>query len=653
MLDQLNPEQRHAVLRRGRPLLVLAGAGSGKTKTLTERMASLLEEGVPATAIAAITFTNKAAREMRERLGARVGGELAGAVSVCTFHALGLKLLQMEAAQAGLRSGFSILDSADAESLFNDLAPRGMGKDTVSRLRHRVHQAKSAGQRPEQVAADDAEGSEVRRLYQAYQQRLAAFNAVDFDDLIVRPLWLLEEQPTIAERWRRRFAHLLVDEYQDTNPAQYKLLRLLAGDGNGLAVVGDDDQSIYAWRGADPRNMFRLDQDFPELEVVKLERNYRCAPRILKIANALIANNPHLIEKKLWSGLPDCPPIRIARLAEVEEEASWVVTDIADRHRRGGVPLDAFAVLYRSHHLSRQLEVALRERELNYRIRGGKAFFDRPEVKDLLAYLRVIANPGDDAAFLRAVRTPRRGIGEATLARLGEAAAKRHASLAQAATDSGQGDRGAKALHQFATDLARWRSASERLSPAELLNRIVTEIGWEAHLRSSRGDPAVLQRRLDCSAELARLLGERGRGSEALAARLSELAITREEREDDGAGIQLLTLHAAKGLEFDRVYLIGLDEGTLPHESSMDEGRLEEERRLLYVGLTRARQELTLSYPGLRTQRGDSFRTKPSRFLAELPAEDLARDAEKGPADPAERRARARARLDEMRALLE
>ncbi|MCB1609464.1 MAG: ATP-binding domain-containing protein, partial [Xanthomonadales bacterium] len=273
--------------------------------------------------------------------------------------------------------------------------------------------------------------------------------------------------------------------------------------------------------------------------------------------------------------------------------------------------------------------------------------------KDLLAYLRVIANPGDDAAFLRAVRTPRRGIGEATLARLGQIAAQRHSSLSQAAAESPGSDRGAQALHRFAADLARWRRASERLGPGELLSLIAQEIGWEAHLRSSRGDPATLQRRLDCSGELARLLGERGRGTEALAGRLSELAITREEREDDGAGIQLLTLHAAKGLEFDRVYLIGLDEGTLPHESSMDEGRLEEERRLLYVGLTRARLELTLSYPGIRAMRGESFRTKPSRFLAELPDEDLARDAEKGPADPAERRARARSRLDEMRALIE
>ncbi|MCB1608980.1 MAG: UvrD-helicase domain-containing protein, partial [Xanthomonadales bacterium] len=306
MLEQLNPEQRSAVVRRGRPLLVLAGAGSGKTKTLTERMASLLAEGVNPAAIAAITFTNKAAREMRQRLAGRVGSELAAAVSVCTFHALGLKLLQIEAAHAGLRSGFSILDSSDSEGLFNDLAPAGMGRDTVAKLRHRVHQAKSAGLRPQAVASDTAEGAEVRRLYGAYQERLTAFNAVDFDDLIVRPLWLLEDHPELAERWRSRYAHLLVDEYQDTNPAQYSLLRILAGDGSGLAVVGDDDQSIYAWRGADPRNLFRLDQDFPSLEVVKLERNYRCAPRILKIANALIANNPHLIEKTLWSGLPDC-----------------------------------------------------------------------------------------------------------------------------------------------------------------------------------------------------------------------------------------------------------------------------------------------------------------------------------------------------------
>lgn len=653
MLDQLNPEQRSAVLSRGHPLLVLAGAGSGKTKTLTERMAKLLEEGVSPGAIAAITFTNKAAKEMRQRLSARVGKDRAAAVSVCTFHALGLKLLQIEAQYAGLRSGFSILDSGDSDSLFNDLAPQGMGRDTVSKLRHRVHQAKSAGLRPNQVAGDGAEGAEVQRLYAGYQARLSAFNAVDFDDLIVRPLWLLEDHPEVAERWCRRYVHLLVDEYQDTNPAQYRLLRILAGDGSGLAVVGDDDQSIYGWRGADPRNMFRLDQDFPQLQVVKLERNYRCAPRILKIANALIANNPHMIEKKLWSGLPECPPIRIARLPEVEEEARWVVMDIADRHNRQGVALDAFAILYRSHHLSRHLEVALRERDLSYRIRGGAAFFDRPEVKDLLAYMRIIGNPGDDSAFLRAVRSPRRGIGEATLAKLSQVAAQRHGSLSQAAAESHSGDRGAQALHRFAADLARWRAASEHLGPGDLLTKVTTDIGWDAHVRGTRGEPSTLQRRLDFSTELARMLGERGRGMQALAGRLSELAINRDDRDDDGEGIQLLTLHAAKGLEFDRVYLIGLDEGTLPHESSMDDNRLEEERRLLYVGLTRARQELTLSYPRIRTMRGESYRTKASRFLGEFPDDDVARDAEKGPADPEERRARARSRLDEMRALLE
>lgn len=651
-MTDLNPEQRAAVQHRGRPLLVLAGAGSGKTKTLTERVASLLDEGLPAERLAAITFTNKAAREMRERLAQRLPAAALEGLTVSTFHALGLRMLQTDAHAAGLRPGFSILDAGDAEALFAELAPRGMGKDVVARLRRALHQAKADGIPPQRYVGEGPQGQEVARLYSAYQQRLAAFNAVDFDDLIARPLWLLESDEAVRQRWAGRFVHLLVDEYQDTNPAQYRLVRALVGRGEGLAVVGDDDQSIYAWRGADPRNLFRLQSDFPDLTVIKLERNYRCAPRILKAANQLIANNAHLVEKRLWSGLPECPPIRLASLDDPEEEARWIAHDIADRHRRGGRPLDAFAVLYRSHHLSRPLEVALRERDLPYRLRGGAGFFERPEVKDLLAHLRVIANPGDDGAFLRAVRTPRRGIGEATLARLGQRAGELQLSLSEAAAQLADGDRGAQALASYARQLQRWRAMAAQMGPATLLESVLRELDWEAHLRSGRVEPEVLERRRTSTEELLRLLGQRGSGIGALAARLTELAISREEQADEGTGLQLLTLHAAKGLEFDEVYLLGLDEGTLPHEAAAGEGRLEEERRLLYVGITRARQALTLSYPGRRSQRGESFRTRPSRFLAELPADDLARDAEKGPADPAEREARTRARLDEMRDLL-
>jgi ATP-dependent DNA helicase Rep len=651
-LSQLNPEQRAAVVHRGSPLLVLAGAGSGKTKTLTERLASLLAEGVAGERLAAITFTNKAAREMRERLGQRLSADALTGVTVSTFHAFGLRMLQAEARAAGLRPGFSILDGGDSEALFADLAPRGMGRDVLARLRRSVHQAKAQGLAPERFVGEGAEGAEAARLYRAYQDRLAAFNAVDFDDLITRPLWLLEGDEAVRERWASRFEHLLVDEYQDTNPAQYRLIRALVGAGAGLAVVGDDDQSIYAWRGADPRNLFRLQKDYPDLTVVKLERNYRCAPRILKLANELIAHNSHLVEKRLWSGMPECPPIRLARLPDGEEEARWIAHDIADRHRRGGVPLDSLAVLYRSHHLSKPLEVALRERDLPYKLRGGSGFFERPEVKDLLAHLRIIANPGDDGAFLRAVRSPRRGIGDATLARVGQRARELNLPLAEAALQLNDSDRGGQALVGYARQLGRWRQAAATMGPATLLSHVLEGLDWQAHLSQGRADPETVTRRRNSTEELVRLLGQRGSGLGALAGRLTELAINREEKEDDGPGLQLLTLHAAKGLEFDEVYLLGLDDGTLPHEAAAGEGRLEEERRLLYVGITRARQALTLSYPAQRSHRGDSFRTRPSRFLDELPTEDLAVDAEKGPADPAEREARTRSRLADMRALL-
>ncbi|MCB1629280.1 MAG: UvrD-helicase domain-containing protein, partial [Xanthomonadales bacterium] len=619
----------------------------------THRLAYLVrEERVAPWRILAVTFTNKAAREMRERLGQRLPASALEGLTVSTFHALGLRLLQAEARAAGLRPGFSILDGGDSDALFAELAPRGMARDVLARLKRQLHQAKADGIPPQRFVGEGPQGQEVARLYADYQARLAAFNAVDFDDLIARPLWLLESDEGVRERWHQRFIHLLVDEYQDTNPAQYRLIRALVGPGQGLAVVGDDDQSIYAWRGADPRNLFRLQQDFPDLQVIKLERNYRCAPRILKVANELIANNAHLVEKRLWSGLPECEPIRLACLPDVEEEARWIAYDIADRHRRHGRPLDSFAVLYRSHHLSRPLEVALRERDLPYRLRGGSGFFERPEVKDLLAHLRVIANAGDDGAFLRAVRTPRRGIGDATLARLGGRARELNLSLADAAAQFADSDRGGQALHDYGRQLQRWRAQAATMGPATLLQQVLGDLNWSSHLRQGRVDAETLERREASTEELLRLLGQRGTGLGALAARLTELAISREEKEDDSPGLQLLTLHAAKGLEFDEVYLLGLDEGTLPHEAAAGEGRLEEERRLLYVGITRARQALTLSYPGRRSQRGESFRTKPSRFLEELPADDLAREAEKGPADPAEREARTRARLADMRALL-
>ena len=634
----LNPQQRAAVEYCDGPLLVLAGAGSGKTRVITEKIAHLIKRrSLPAAKIAAITFTNKAAREMRERVGRLVSGAAAEGLSVCTFHALGLKFLQIEHARANLRRGFSVLDADDTQGIVKELAPKGAKPDVLFALQSLLSRAKNEGLTPEQAAAraTSAREREAADIYAAYQRRLAAFNAVDFDDLIRLPLGVLETDDEARAGWRERIRYLLVDEYQDTNSAQYRLVKMLAGERGAFTAVGDDDQSIYAWRGANPENLGELSRDYPKLKVVKLEQNYRCGRRILRAANAVIANNAHLFEKKLWSQQDEGPPIRVVECRDDEHEAECVAGAIAHLAEKHKAPWHEFAVLYRGNHQSRALEKALRLARVPYHVTGGTAFLDRAEVKDLLAYLRLINNPDDDAAFLRVVNLPRRDIGATTLEKLGELAGTRHLSLLRAAqTDSVLGQiaaRSASSLLRFATLVRELAAKAERMPAADLVEELIRRVGYAEHIAAQVKEPALRERRLENLKELSewfRAMQKDGAAGD-LAAQLALLS--HGDRDDPGNAARLMTLHSAKGLEFRFVFMVGLEDGTLPHEGSLAEGRVEEERRLMYVGITRAKDQLTLSYAKRKRRFGEIIANEPSRFLKELPGGDLhwsGRDAE-------------------------
>ncbi len=653
----LNPAQREAVAHVDGPLLVLAGAGSGKTRVITEKIAHLVKRGLAPERITAITFTNKAAREMRERatkLLKRRDDDTQPAIS--TFHALGLRFLTIEHQAANLRRGFSIFDADDQLALIKDLAPAATKNDALEALRQLVSRAKNAGLDPDAAAeaARSAREREAAELYARYQRRLAAFNAVDFDDLIRLPVALLEANDELALAWRERIRYLLVDEYQDTNRAQYRLLKVLAGSRGAFTAVGDDDQSIYAWRGADPENLNELARDYPALKVVKLEQNYRCSRRILRAANRVIANNPHLFEKTLYSEHAEGPPIRIIECKDDQAEAERVAADVVHRQSAANAPWTEFAILYRGNHQSRALEKALRLVRVPYHVTGGTAFFERAEVKDLLAYLRLVANPDDDAAFLRAVVAPKREVGATTLEKLGEHAGQRHVSLLRAAASPAVlgvlAARPASQLAGFVELIDALRQRAHAGGVAALADALVADTGYAEHLRQQHADRAIAERRLENVGELVDWLKESARrtkdGVGDLAAQLALL--TNADRDDGGNAVRLMTLHSAKGLEFRHVWLVGLEDGTLPHEGGIEEGRLDEERRLFYVGITRAKEHLALSYAATKQRFGERLRCVPSRFLAELPPADLAREGEDPERDAGERKERARAHLDRL-----
>ncbi len=625
---KLNPAQRQAVTHRGGPALVLAGAGSGKTGVITRRIAWLIEQqSVDPRRIVAVTFTNKAAREMKQRVAALLsGGRRAGKVHVSTFHRLGLRILREEFAGFGLTESFSIIGPADARVILADLLGREFNTDPGQ-----VDAVAAALSAWRNGAGEETAG--LARLQQAYQRHLRALNAVDLDDMISLPRDLFRDDPRALHRWRQRIEHLLVDEYQDTNAAQYELVRALAGSGDGLVAVGDDDQSIYAWRGAMPENLRQLEVDFPNLSVIQLNQNYRSRGRILKLANQLIGNNPRTFEKNLWSELGYGDPVQVLVAPDEVREAERVVSAIMTaqfqhRYRHGD-----FAILYRSNYQSRLLEQKLMEMRIPYQLSGGQSFFDRAEVRDVLAYLRLVANPADDSALMRIVNTPRRGIGAATLERIGEYARERRQPLALALHDSALGERlsarAAARLAEFSALLVRYQDFAEAGEPGRLIDELLEEIGYRDYLREGSDSEELADRRwqnvVELSAWIARLAGD---GEDGLAGAVRALALVdmldRASDDEETDAVRLMTLHAAKGLEFDHVCIVGVAEDILPHaNSSASASGIEEERRLFYVGITRARKTLALSYAARRRRYGEVLDCQPSRFLDELPAEDL------------------------------
>jgi ATP-dependent DNA helicase Rep len=664
----LNPEQKRAVDYVAGPLLVLAGAGSGKTRVITHKIAALVgRHGMPASRVLAVTFTNKAAREMRGRVATLMGSERAAEVRISTFHRLGLDILRREYAGVGHRRNFSVLDAADSRALLKEtlLQDAAESEAVIESCRAGIANWKNDLVTPEaaeRLAADDLERVRARQ-YAAYQKALRCYNAVDFDDLLLLPVQLFNEQERSLERWRDRAGYLLVDEYQDTNRAQYQLMLNLVGDRGQLTVVGDDDQSIYAWRGARPENLKILAADFPDLEVIKLEQNYRSTRGILGAANALIANNAHVFEKRLWSKLGEGDPIRVMRARDPRDEADRVVMEIQRLAIGRGARWQEIAILYRSNHQARPVEQALRARGIPCRVAGGPSFFDRPEIRDLTAYMRLAANPNDDIAFMRIVNVPRREIGSTTIGRLADYAAGRGQTLFDASLEAGlHGVMSAPAvtrLARFSRTILRWQEAAERgRSADELATEIVEEIGYRQWLREACRDRRHEERCLENVDEFIEWLrrlahtAEEGRLIDVLSRLALMDMLDRQEGDTGDDAVSLMTLHAAKGLEFPHVFLVGIEEDLLPHRSSVESDDIEEERRLAYVGMTRAMRGLTITYARRRSRYGETEECVPSRFLKELPSELVEWEGREPDRTPEERRERGRAAISDLRRML-
>lgn len=659
-MSALNPPQLRAVRHLDGPLLVLAGAGSGKTRVITHKIAYLVGPcGMDPRHIAAITFTNKAAREMAARVSSLLEGKSPRGLTVSTFHSLGLAILRQEARSIGYKPNFSILDAADSFAVLADIA-KTPDKSTLKALQGRISRWKNALVAPEEAArlaeAGEENDAAAARAYALYEQTLRAYQAVDFDDLICLPVRLFARDGEALERWQNRLRYLLVDEYQDTNLCQYELLKRLAGSRAAFTAVGDDDQAIYAWRGASLENLERLTHDYSNLTVIKLEQNYRSTVRILRAANTLIQHNTKLFAKTLWSDLGLGHRIEVLRARDEEAEAENIVMRIEAHRLQHRKAWRDYAILYRGNHQARPFEEVLRAHRIPYQLSGGQSFFERSEIKDIGAYLRLLHNSDDDPAFIRAATTPKRGIGTTTLQKLGEYAAQRHISLFAAVWEAGFAHRvqpaQLKALTDFCHFIQRMEYRAAREPAGELLSELVRAIGYEAHLFDSE-DPRVAERRWNNVQEFIAWIARKG---EEEGKRLGELAQTiallsmLEGRDDDGDAVRLSTLHAAKGLEFPHVYLAGLEEGLLPHRESIEQGGIEEERRLLYVGITRARETLTLSYCARRRRAREFVVCEPSRFLAELPRDELLLPDD--PIDPAAAKATASAQLANLKALL-
>ncbi|KHT24516.1 DNA helicase Rep [Pectobacterium carotovorum] len=666
---RLNPSQQHAVEFVTGPCLVLAGAGSGKTRVITNKIAHLIRQcGYQAKHIAAVTFTNKAAREMKERVAQTLGRKETRGLMIATFHTLGLEIIKREYVALGMKSNFSLFDDQDQMALLKELTEQWLENDKVllQQLISTISNWKNDLIDPAGAAATAR--SERDKLfvhcYSLYHDHLRACNVLDFDDLILLPTLLLKQNAEVRERWQNRLRYLLVDEYQDTNTSQYELVKLLVGTRARFTVVGDDDQSIYSWRGARPQNLVLLQQDFPALDVIKLEQNYRSSGRILKAANILIANNPHVFEKRLFSELGYGDELKVITANNEDHEAERVVGELIAHHFIKKTQYGDYAILYRGNHQSRLFEKMLMQNRIPYRISGGTSFFSRPEIKDLLAYLRVLTNPEDDSAFLRIVNTPKREIGPATMKKLGEWAGQRNKGLFSASFDLGLSQsltgRGLESLQRFTQWLAEIARLAER-EPVAAVRDLIHGLDYESWLYETSPSPKAAEMRMKNVNQLFSWMTEMLEGSDLDEPMTLTQVVTRftlrdmmerGESEEELDQVQLMTLHASKGLEFPYVFLVGMEEGLLPHQSSIDEDNVDEERRLAYVGITRAQRELFFTLCKERRQYGELVRPEPSRFLLELPQDDVVWETGRKVVSAQERMQKGQTNVANIRAML-
>ena len=667
---KLNPQQQQAVEYVSGPCLVLAGAGSGKTRVIINKIAHLIGKcGYLPKQIAAVTFTNKAAREMKERVAQSIGKESSKGLIVSTFHTLGFDIIKREYKHLGFKANMTLFDEHDQMALLKELTADLLqeDKELLRTLINRISNWKNDLCSPQQAMtlARDKQEQTFAHCYDRYNKQLRAYNALDFDDLIMLPTLLFKQNEEVRSKWQEKIRYLLVDEYQDTNTSQYELIKLLVGERARFTVVGDDDQSIYSWRGARPQNMVRLRDDFPALRVIKLEQNYRSSQRILHCANILIDNNDHVFDKKLFSNLGEGEKLQIIEAKNEEHEAERVVGELIAHRFIAKTHYRDYAILYRGNHQSRLLEKILMQNRIPYKISGGTSFFSRAEIKDMMAYLRLVVNQDDDAAFLRIVNTPKREIGTATLEKLGSLAQEKHVSLFEAIFDFELIQRVTPKAYDALQKFARWivelNDEIQRSEPECAVRSMLASLHYEEYLYEYATSPKAAEMQSKNVATLFDWVADMLKGDEfnepmnlnQIVTRLTlRDMLERGEEEDDSDQVQLMTLHASKGLEFPHVFLIGMEEGILPHQTSIDEDNVEEERRLAYVGITRAQQNLWFSLCKERRQFGELIRPEPSRFLLELPENDLQWERDKPPLTAEQQQAKTQSHIANLRSIL-
>ena len=671
----LNERQLQGVMHVDTPALVLAGAGSGKTRVITEKIAHLIRKhDIQPYNIFALTFTNKAAKEMKERVSKLLTDVPSKGLNVSTFHNLGLNIIRQEYAALGYKRNFSIMDATDTKQILKELMKKKqLDEEELDGVQWDISNYKNAHINPEQAlekAEDDLQQARAI-LYDLYQKQLKAYNAVDFDDLIGLPVRLFNENPLILDKWQNKVRYLLVDEYQDTNAAQYELVKQLVGVRAKFTVVGDDDQSIYAWRGAQPENLELLKKDFPNLEVIKLEQNYRSSNRILQAANTLIANNPHVFEKRLWSEMGMGDMLRVLACSDENHEAERVISELIVHKFKHKTQFRDYAILYRGNFQSRLFERALREQNIPYKLSGGQSFFDKAEIKDVMSYLKLVVNPDDDAAFLRIINTPRREIGASTLEKLATYATNRGVSLFDATQELGLStvlkDKPLQRVQIFGQQLMQWVQEAASVEGKEVpsfVRQLIEKIEYDNWLHETTSSPRAAEKRIENVRDLMlwieRIIDkaleedQEELSMEKIVAHMTLMDLMeRNESEDDLNMVTMMTLHASKGLEFPHVFLIGMEEELLPHKQNMESPGLEEERRLAYVGITRAKRTLTMTYAKKRKKYGETVSCDPSRFLEELPEDSLQWEGKPGvELSPEEQKITGNAHLDNLKAML-